>query len=812
MIARQSAAVTVQDGRPAVCPRAVSGAGNSIPPARHAKLPVSTGELPMAEHGMERGTSRRRIEDDRFLRGAGRFLDDIAAPGALHGVALRSPHAHARILSIDTAAAAGMPGVRAVLTADDLHRDGIGPLPCVAKVATVDPLIIPVRPALAAGAVRHVGDALAFVVADTAAQARDAAEAILVDYDPLPAVTDGAAALAPGAPQLWPEAPGNLCFRFRKGDAAAVEAAFARAAAIVELDLVNNRVTAAPMEPRTAIGRHDATDGSFLLEVSGQAVHGIRDQLADSVFRLPRGKVQVAAPDVGGGFGAKNFLFPEYVLLLYAARRLGRPVRWVSDRTEDFLSTAQGRDNRTRARLALDAEGRFLGLDVQTVANLGAYLSGSGPGSSTNAPGTAMGGLYAIPAIHMDVRGAFTNTVPIDAYRGAGKPEANYIIERLIDLAAQRTGHSATALRRRNLIADFPHRTAMGMTIDGGTFHANLDRALAEADTAGFAARRDASRGKGMLRGLGVACFLETARGAPGEWAAVRFGANGRIALAVGTQSNGQGHETSFPQVASDLLGLPVDRFHLVQADTRSVPRGHGHGGARSLHMGGEALVRAIDAVLAKARTLAAQLLQQPEASLRFAEGRFAVAGDGAGIGLIELAAAAREAGAPLDAEVDSDLDLITFPNGCQVAEVEIDPETGKLSLERYVAIDDYGRLVNPMLAIGQVQGGLAQGIGQALFEEIAYDTESGQILTASLMDYCLPRAEDLPPLDVTCIEVPTASNRLGVKGSGQAGCIGAPQTVMNAVLDALAPLGIETFDMPATPGRLWQAMRDATR
>ncbi|WP_338147656.1 xanthine dehydrogenase family protein molybdopterin-binding subunit [Neoroseomonas terrae] len=766
----------------------------------------------MGEHGMERGTSRRRIEDDRFLRGTGRFVDDIATPGALHGAALRSPHAHARILSIDTAAAAVMPGVRAVLTTAELRADGIGPLPCIAKVATVEPLIIPVRPALADGLVRHVGDAVAFVIAETPAQARDAAEAILVEYDPLPAVTDGEAALAQGAPQLWPEAAGNLCFRFRKGDAAAVEAAFAAATTIVELDLVNNRVTAAPMEPRTAIGSFDAATGDYLLEVSGQAVHGIRDQLADTVFRVPRERMQVVAPDVGGGFGAKNFLFPEYVLLLLAARRLGRPVRWVSDRTEDFLSTAQGRDNRTRARLGLDAEGRFLGLQVETIANLGAYLSSSGPGSSTNAPGTAMGGLYAIPAVHMDVRGAFTNTVPIDAYRGAGKPEANYIIERLIDLAAHRTGHSATELRRRNLIADFPHKTAMGMTIDVGEFHANLDRALAAANVAGFAARREASRARGMLRGLGVACFLETSRGAPGEWAAVRFEADERVALAIGTQSNGQGHETSFPQVAADLLGLPVDTFRLVQADTRHVTRGHGHGGARSLHMGGEALVRAIDVVLVKGRGLAAQLLQSPEASLHFAGGRFSVEGDpsGSGIGLLELARAAREAGAPLDAEVDSDLDLVTFPNGCQVAEVEIDRETGKLSLERYVAIDDYGRLVNPMLTIGQVQGGLAQGIGQALFEEIAYDQDSGQILTASLMDYCLPRAEDLPPLEVTCIEVPTASNRLGVKGSGQAGCIGAPQTVMNAVLDALAPLGIETIDMPATPGRLWQAMRDA--
>jgi carbon-monoxide dehydrogenase large subunit len=757
---------------------------------------------------MERGLSRRRVEDDRFLRGYGRFVEDMAIAGALHGIVVRSPHAHARILGMDVDAARAMPGVHAVRTAADLRAEGLFPLPCVAKVATVDPLIIPPRPALAEGLVRHVGDPVAYVVAGTPAQARDAAEAIIVDYDMLPAVADGAAALLAGAPQLWPEAPGNLAFRFQKGDAAAVEAAFARAATIVSLDLVNNRVTAAPIEPRAAIATFDPATQSFLLEVTGQGVHAMRDQLA-TVFGIARDRIRVVAPDVGGGFGAKNFIFADYVLAMAAARRLGRPVRWVSERTEDFLSTVHGRDNRTHAALALDAQGRFLGLRAETVANMGAYLSASGPGSSTNSPGTAMGGLYDIPAVFMDVRGAFTNTVPIDAYRGAGKPEANYIIERLVDLAARRTGIDAVELRRRNLIASFPHRTAMGMMLDCGEFHANLDRATQAADVAGFAQRRAASQARGMLRGLGLACFMETSRGAPGEWAAVRFAADGTVALALGTQSNGQGHETSFPQVAADLLGLPIDVFRLVQADTRDVARGHGHGGARSLHMGGEALVRAIDAVLVKARTLAAQLLQCPEAALAFVDGRFTVTDNasGRGIALLDLA---REAGGALDSEVDSDLDLVTFPNGCQVAEVEVDPQTGLVRLDRYTAVDDYGTLVNPMLTIGQVQGGLAQGIGQALLEEVAYDPQSGQILTASLMDYCLPRAEDLPPLDVTCVEVPTASNRLGVKGSGQAGCIAAPQTVMHAVLDALAPLGIEAIDMPATPAKIWQAIRDA--
>jgi carbon-monoxide dehydrogenase large subunit len=752
-----------------------------------------------------RGLSRRRVEDDRFLRGRGRFVEDIAVSGALHGVLLRSPHAHARILAIDTAAAAAMPGVALVLTAPDLRAQGIGPLPCVAKVATVAPLVIPPRPALAEGLVRHVGEPVAFVVAGTAAQARDAAEAIMVDYDPLPAVTDAAAALAPGAPRLWTMAPGNEAFRFIKGDAAAVDAAFAGAATVVSLDLVNNRVSAAPIETRAAIATYDDASG-FLLQVTGQGVHGMRDQLA-TVFGLPPARIRVVAPDVGGGFGAKNFVFPDYVLAMAAARMLGRPVRWAADRTEDFLGTVHGRDNRTHAALALDADGRFLGLRVETVADMGSCLSGFGPGSSTNAPGTAQGGLYDIPAVVMDVRGAFTNTVPIDAYRGAGKPEANYVIERLVDLAARRTGIDPFALRRRNLIARFPYRTAMGMLIDCGEFRENLDRVAAAADVAGFARRRAESEARGMLRGLGLACFLETSRGAPGEWAAVRFAADGMVDLALGTQSNGQGHETSFPQVAADLLGLPVERFRLVQADTATVARGNGHGGARSLHMGGEALVRAIDAVIRRARGLAAQMLQAPADTLRFAEGRFGMAGDARSVALEDIA---RESPGAIDAAVDSDLDLVTFPNGCQLAEVEVDPETGLVRLLRYTAVDDYGRLVNPMLTIGQVQGGLAQGIGQALLEEVAFDAQSGQILTASFMDYCLPRAEDLPPLDVTCVEVPTASNRLGVKGAGQAGCIGAPQAVVHAVLDALGPFGVEALDMPLTPAKVWRAMQQA--
>ena len=750
---------------------------------------------------MQSGLSRRRVEDDRFLRGTGRYLDDIAVAGALHGFVLRSPHAHARIVSIGTDAARAMPGVRGVYLGEDLRADGIAPLPCVAKVATIGPIIVPPRPALAEGRVRYVGDAVAFVVAETVLQARDAAEAIEVDYDPLDAIADGAAALEPGAPLLWEQAPGNLAFRFEKGDRAAMEAAFARAATVVELDLVNNRVTAAPMEPRGSIAIYDAASDSFTLETSAMGVHAIRQQLAKHVFNMPEEKFRLLCPDVGGGFGAKNFLYPEHVMQLFAARKLRSPVRWVAERTEEFLSTAHGRDNRTHGRLALDADGQVIGLHVQTVANLGAYLSGSGPGSSTNAPGTAQGGLYAIPAALMEVRGAFTNTTPIDAYRGAGKPEANYATERLMDLAAARLGSDPVEFRRQNLISSFPFKTAMGMPIDCGDFRGNLDRALVAADVAGFAARKAASEKRGLLRGFGIACFLETSRGHPGEWAGVRFRADGTIALALGTQSNGQGHETSFPQVAADMLDLPIDSFRLVQADTRDVPRGNGHGGARSFPQGGESLVRAIDAVAEKGRPFAAQLLQCAESDLTFASGRYEVAGDpGRAVAFAAVLNAARDAKASLDAEADSDIDLFVYPNGCQIAEEEIDPETGALALQRYTAVDDYGRLVNPMLTIGQVQGGLAQGIGQALLEECGYDPESAQPTNASMMDYCLPRADDLPPLDVHLVEIPTKTNRLGVKGSGQAGAIGSPQTVMNAVLDALRPLGVQAIDMPATP------------
>jgi carbon-monoxide dehydrogenase large subunit len=759
-----------------------------------------------------RGQSLVRLEDARFLTGRGRYIEDIDFPGQAWMQVVRSPHAHAAIQRIDTVAARAAPGVLGVFTAADLTE--LGPLPCTVPVASVAPMIVAPRFAMASDRARHVGDPAAFVVAETRAAARDAAELVVVDWDILPSVVDGTAALEQGAAQLWAQAPNNLSYRFRKGDELAVHVAIDGAAHVVQLELVNNRIVISSLETRGAIGRHD-TDGFHLL-FSGAGVHALQSQLADSVFRVPPEQMHIACPDVGGGFGVKNALYPEWVMLLWAARSLDRPIKWMSERAEDFISTAQGRDNVTRARLALDAEGRFLALDVSTVANLGAYLSSGGPGSSTNAPANAIGSGYVIPAICMDVQGVFTNTVPIDAYRGAGKPEVNYMIERLIDEAARRCGFDAIDLRRRNLVSEFPYRKALGTVIDCGRFATNLDDGIVAAEHAHFGERRDASVQRGRLRGIGVTCFMETARGAPNEGAEIRFQDDGKVALHVGTQSNGMGHETAYAQIAADLLGLPMEAFRYVQADTREVRAGNGHGGARSMHMGGAALCRAVDTMLAKGRAIAARLLQSSVEQIVYTEGRFAVSDEpDRAIDLLAVARAARDpANLPdgispgLDTYVWNLLDVITFPNGCHIAEVEIDPETGSVSLERYTAVDDFGTLINPMLTEGQVQGGVAQGIGQAMLEHTVYDPQSGQLLSGSFMDYALPRADDLPPLDITLSGVPTNANPLGVKGSGQAGAMAAPQAIIAAVLDALAPLGVTHIDMPATPERIWRAIR----
>jgi carbon-monoxide dehydrogenase large subunit len=762
------------------------------------------------------GRSVRRLEDGRFLTGRGRYVADIAVADCLHGYVLRSPHAHALIKGIDVSPATSLAGVHAVYTHADLAAEGLGHMPCL---AAVKPMIVPPRPALADGRVRHVGDPVAFVVADSEEIARVAAELIEVDYESLDAVVDGVAALAADAPAIWPEAPGNLAYHVQRGDADAVAKAKTAAVHIVDIEVMNNRIIVTPIEPRAGIARYDAATGTLDLELTGQGVHGIRRQLAEFIFKVPAERVRVHAPDVGGGFGMKNFLYPEWIVLLFAARRLGRPVRWLADRAEEFVMGAQGRDIAATAQLALAADGRLLALDVKMVANLGAYLSGNGPGASVIAASTAQGGVYDIPAIAVDIRGALSNTVPVDAYRGAGKPEANYIIERAIEAAARKLGRDPAELRRQNLIDSFPHKTALGMALDSGDFVGNLDAAVVRAEANDFATRREAAKARGRLLGLGVACFLETSRGAPNEGAEVRFETDGRVMVAVGTESNGQGHETAFAQVAADRLGVPIEAIRYVQADTGQVKSGAGHGGARSMHMGGAAVVKAIDATLAKARSLAAHLLQASEGELVFADGRFAVQGSDRMIALPALARSAEDpANLPdgmtkgLGVHVMNMTDVFTFPSGCHVAEVEVDPETGAVELVRYTAVDDYGRLINPLLTEGQVQGGVTQGIGQAMLEHTVYDASSGQLLSGSLMDYALPRADDLPSFDIELIERPTGANPLGVKGSGQAGCIAAPQTVMAAILDALRPAGVETLDMPATPERVWQALVKAAK
>ncbi|MFT5447569.1 MAG: carbon-monoxide dehydrogenase large subunit [Gammaproteobacteria bacterium] len=761
--------------------------------------------------------SLKRIEDQRFLTGAARYAADCDEDNQLYAVVVRAEHAHATLSGISTDAASRIDGVVAIHTAQDLMDDGIHPLPSATELADGSKAIAPPRYALARDRVRHVGDPIAVVLAHTRAAALAGAEEVVVDYTPLPAVVDAAAAFADNAIDIWPQAPGNLAFEFQAGDRQAVRTAIASATHVIELELSNHRVSAVPLEPRSGLATYDPDTGQFELTASAQGLHTIKRMVA-TVFGLPEAHFRLRAPDVGGGFGLKNFLYPEWILLLWAARRHARPVKWVADRGEEFSAAAHGRDVHTNARLALDAQGRFLALEADVTANLGAYLPGGGPLVTTRAMPTAMGGMYRIDCMHMHVRGAFTNTAPVDAYRGAGKPEANYIIERLIDTAARRCGFDAVQLRRLNAFSSFPHRTALGMNVDGGRFAANLSQAMKSADQPGFEARRADSAAHARLRGFGVGCFLETARATPEEGAELRFTDDETVEIRVGTESNGQGHETAYAQIVTAHLGVAMDQLRYIQADTGAVRMGHGHGGARSMHMGGAALVRAMELVLDKARPIAASMLQVSADQLSFEEGCFTVRSANTQVSLMQVAAAARDA---FDTNATPDLRGLdtfakvedapfTFPNGCHVAEVEVDADTGHVRLLSYCCVDDYGALVNPMLVEGQVHGGVAQGIGQALFEHIAYDPESGQLLSGSLMDYALPAADGLPNIQVDLQGVATNANPLGVKGSGQAGAIAAAQTVMNAVMDALSTLGVEHLDMPATPQRVWRAIEDA--
>ncbi|MCW5729392.1 MAG: xanthine dehydrogenase family protein molybdopterin-binding subunit [Alphaproteobacteria bacterium] len=761
----------------------------------------------------------RRIEDRRFITGTGRYTDDITRPGQAHAFILRSPHAHARIRGIDTQAARAMPGVLAIFTAADLAADGIPPLPCIIPLKNRDGSgrADPPRPALAGDKVRHVGDQVAMIVAESLAEARDAAEAVIVDYEELPPVTDMRRALSPEAPLIHEAAPGNLCFDWQNSDPAAAEAAFAGAHQVVALEVVNNRVVVASMETRAALAEYDPATERLTLHTNTQGVHLLKRLLAEAIFKIPPEKVRVVTPDVGGGFGMKIYLYPEQVLACYAARKIGRPVKWTSERGDAFLSDTQGRDNLTRGELALDDQGRFLALRVSTLANLGGYVSTFAPFIPTVAGTRVLSVQYRIPIIHAAVKGVLTNTVPVDAYRGAGRPEANYLVERLIEVAARRLGISAIELRRRNFIpADaFPYQTPTGLKYDSGAFAENLDRALKAADHSGLAARKAAAKARGRLRGLGIACYLEATAGPTEERAEIRFGEDGLVHVLVGTQSNGQGHETGYTQLISHQLGVPIERIVIHQGDSDLIRTGGGTGGARSLYAEGGAILGASEQVIEKGRVMAGHLLEAAPVDIEFGSGQFRIAGTDRKIGILDVAAAARDpARRPkdLDGGLDSDAKITaqgTFPNGCHIAEVEIDPETGRVAVVAYHVVDDMGRVINPLIVEGQVHGGIGQGIGQALLERTLYDAESGQLLTGSFMDYTLPRADDLPDIDFQLNEVPCRTNPLGVKGAGEAGSVGAPQAVINAICDALAPLGIEHIDMPATPEKVWRAIQE---
>ncbi|NWG45423.1 MAG: xanthine dehydrogenase family protein molybdopterin-binding subunit [Alphaproteobacteria bacterium] len=753
------------------------------------------------------GQSVRRLEDVRLVQGRGTYTDDIALPGMVHAVMLRSPLAHARILSIDAGEAAAQPGVLAVYTGADCDAAGLGDIPCTTSVRNADGsrVFVPARRPIATDRVRFVGDTVAMVVAETVEAARDAADLILVDYDELPAVTGTARAADPAAPVLYDAHGSNVVLDWELGDRAGTEAALERAAHVVALDLVNNRVVVASMEPRVAIGAF--ADGRYTLHTPSQGVHGLRDRLAGAVLKVPPETVRVLTPEVGGGFGMKSFVYPEQALVLFAAKALGRPVKWRGERADAFLTDTQGRDHVTRAELALDAEGRFLAVRVDTIANLGAYLSQFAPFIPTLAAGGMQVGVYDIPLIHQRVRGVLTNTTPIDAYRGAGRPEASYVIERLVDAAARETGIAPETLRERNFIAPdrFPYRTAYGSVMDSGEFARLLRTALARADQAGFAARQAGRAREGRLSGLGMAYYVErTAAGQ--EHARIRVLSDGTVRLHVGTQTNGQGHETALAQIVAERLGIDIERVQLAPGDSDALAEGNGTGGSRSLVMAGGAAGQAADAALEAGAALAARELQTERGALAYEAGVW-TAPAGASIGLFDVAAiAAREnpeAGG-LGADAAFSAATNTFPNGAHVCEVVIDPETGVVEIARYTVVDDFGVVLNPLLVAGQVQGGVAQGLGQAMGEQAVYDPETGQLLTGSFMDYWLPRAGDLPDFDVTKQEVPCRTNPLGVKGCGEAGTVGACGAFVNAVLDALAPYGVRHVDMPVTPEKIW--------
>ncbi len=778
------------------------------------------------------GAAVLRKEDGRFLTGKGNYTDDINRPNQFYAVFLRSPHAHAEVRSVDTADAVQAPGVVAIYTGADVTAAGLGGLPCSWQIHSKDgsPMAEPAHPILAVGRVRHIGDPVAVVIATTKLQAQDAAERVAVDYAPLAAAIAIEDAVADGAPQIWDGVGHNLCYDWHIGDAAVVDAAFARAHHVTRVDIVNNRLVANAMEPRAAIGEFDRGTGEHTLFTTSQNPHVIRLLMGAYVLHLPEHKLRVVAPDVGGGFGSKIFHYAEEAVVTWAAGILGRPVKWTADRSESFITDAQGRDHVTHAELALDKDGIFLGLRVRTLANLGGYLSTFGPAVPTYLYATLLAGTYRTPAIYAEVKGVFTNTVPVDAYRGAGRPEASYVLERIVDAAARETGIDPAELRRRNFIARdaYPYQTPVALAYDSGDYFTTLEMAMEAADYGAFPSRRTAARARGKLRGLGLCTYIEACGIAPSavagslgaraglyEVAEVRVHPTGSVTVFTGTHGHGQGHETTFAQLVADRLGLSVDSVEVVHGDTAKIPFGMGTYGSRSLPVGGSAIVKALDKVVTKGRKIAAHLLEAAEADIEFVDGKFTVAGTDRRKSFGEIALTAYvphnypidELEPGLDETAFYDPKNFTFPSGAHIAEVEIDPDTGVVDLISFIAADDFGRIINPMIVEGQVHGGLAQGIGQALYENCVYDKESGQLLTGSYMDYCMPRADNLPDFTVATNVTLCTHNPLGVKGCGEAGAIGAPAAVMNAVIDALAPLGITDLTMPATPEKVWRAI-----
>ena len=781
------------------------------------------------------GVSVLRKEDARFVSGNGRYVDDIRFPDELHARFVRSPHAHARILGIDTEPARRSPGVVAVFTGADLRAGNVGSIPCGWLVRNRDgtPMAEPPRYPLATDKVRHVGDPVVVVIADTLANATTAVDLVSIDYEPLDAVADTEAALRDGAPAVWDEHPTNLCCDWWLGDAAAVDLAVTKAAHVTRISLVNNRLIPAPMEPRAAIASFDRGSGRYTLYTTSQNPHTVRATLS-AVLKIAETDLRVISPDVGGGFGAKIFIYPEETTVCWAAGQLGRTVRWTSDRSEAFLTDANGRDHRTEAELALDADGRFLALRVKTLANVGAYLTSGATVIPTYYYAPLLAGVYTTPHISCNVVLTFTNTCSVDAYRGAGRPEATYVLERLIDRAARETGHDRIELRRRNFIAPnaFPYETPVGVTYDYADHESTLQLALEKVDWAGFGARRAASEQRGARRGVGVSTYVEIAGGTPSrlvgqlggrggraESAQVRVHPSGAVTVFSGSHSHGQAHETTFAQIVAARLGIAIEQVRVVQGDTDQVPFGRGTAASRSLVLGGSAIVKAVGKVIEKGRRIAAHRLEVAPGDIEFDAGWFRVAGTDRTLHFRDVARAAYTAhDFPIET-LEPGLDETafydplnwTFPSGCHICEVEVDPSTGAVKLERVIAVDDVGAVINPMVVHGQIHGGLAQGLGQALMECCVHD-EQGQLLTGSFMDYTMPRASDFPPFEIFLLGTPCEHNPLGAKGCAEVGSVGIPPAVVNAVLDALAPLGVTDIDMPVSAQRVWQAIQDASR